>query len=90
MIELSPNPHSVLGAHPTLDGRTVIRTLRPEASAVTALTGGTRVPLQRLPHGVFGGIVANAPGIGSILGVVIEGLVVGGVRMAVACAMCSS
>jgi 1,4-alpha-glucan branching enzyme len=55
------DPHSVLGAHPTLDGRTVIRTLRPEASAVTALTGGTRVPLQRLPHGVFGGIVDGAP-----------------------------
>src|SRR5215471_4238851 len=55
------DPHSILGAHPTADGRTVIRTLRPEASAVTVVAGSTRVPLQRLPHGVFGGIVDGAP-----------------------------
>jgi 1,4-alpha-glucan branching enzyme len=55
------DPHSILGAHPTADGRTMVRTLRPEASAVTALVGGTRVPLSRLRHGVFGGTVDGAP-----------------------------
>jgi 1,4-alpha-glucan branching enzyme len=55
------DPHSILGAHPTADGRTVIRTLRPEASAVTALVGSTRVPLQRLAHGVFGGVIDGEP-----------------------------
>jgi 1,4-alpha-glucan branching enzyme len=55
------DPHSILGAHPTADGRTVVRTLRPEASAVTALVGGARVPLSRLRHGVFGGTVDGAP-----------------------------
>jgi 1,4-alpha-glucan branching enzyme len=28
------NPHAILGAHPNPDGGTIIRTLRPEASAV--------------------------------------------------------
>ncbi len=52
------DPHSVLGAHPTDDGRTVIRALRPEASAVTAILGAVRTPLDRLHDGgVFGCIV---------------------------------
>jgi 1,4-alpha-glucan branching enzyme len=55
------DPHSILGSHPTADGRTVIRTLRPEASAVTAIIGDERAPLQRLHDGVFGGIVEGAP-----------------------------
>jgi 1,4-alpha-glucan branching enzyme len=55
------DPHSILGAHPTADGRTVIRTLRPEASDVAAVIGDVRVPLQRLSDGVFGGIVEGAP-----------------------------
>ena len=56
------DPHSVLGAHPTGDGRTVIRTLRPEASRVTAIVDGARTPLEPLHSGgVFGGVVDGAP-----------------------------
>ncbi|HEY3714527.1 MAG TPA: 1,4-alpha-glucan branching protein GlgB [Jatrophihabitantaceae bacterium] len=55
------DPHSILGAHPTADGRTVIRTLRPEASAVTVIVGDERTALQRLHDGVFGGVVDGAP-----------------------------
>jgi len=55
------DPHSILGAHPTADGRTVIRTLRPEASAVTVIIDDERTPLQRLHDGVFGGVVDGAP-----------------------------
>ncbi len=56
------DPHSVLGAHPTDDGRTVIRTLRPDASAVTVVVGAVRTPLDRLHvGGVFGCIVDGAP-----------------------------
>jgi 1,4-alpha-glucan branching enzyme len=57
------NPHGTLGAHPLADGRTVIRTLRPEASAVSAvLADGTRFPLRRLhDDGVFGGVVDGPP-----------------------------
>ncbi len=56
------DPHSLLGAHPTGDGRTVIRTLRPEASQVTAVVDGVRTPLERLHGGgVFGGVVDGAP-----------------------------
>jgi 1,4-alpha-glucan branching enzyme len=39
------DPHSVLGAHPTGDGRTVVRTLRPDARSVELLIGKTRAPL---------------------------------------------
>ncbi len=56
------DPHSLLGAHPTGDGRTVIRTLRPEASQVTAVVDGVRTPLEPLHGGgVFGGVVDGAP-----------------------------
>jgi 1,4-alpha-glucan branching enzyme len=55
------DPHSILGAHATADGRTVIRTLRPEASHVTAVVGDERTPLAHLHDGVFGGIVDGAP-----------------------------
>jgi len=56
------DPHSLLGAHPTADGRTVIRTLRPEASRVTAVVDGVRTPLEPLHGGgVFGGVVDGAP-----------------------------
>ncbi len=48
-------PHSVLGAHPVGPGRIAIRTLRPEASAVSAVISGQRYPLEQLhPGGVFG------------------------------------
>ena len=36
------NPHSVLGAHPMPKDRTVVRTLRPEASAVSVIIGRHR------------------------------------------------
>ena len=56
------DPHSLLGAHPTGDGRTVIRTLRPEASRVTAVVDGVRTPLEPLHGGgVFGGVVDGVP-----------------------------
>jgi len=56
------DPHSLLGAHPTGDGRTVIRTLRPEASRVTAVVDGVRTPLEPLHGGgVFGSVVDGAP-----------------------------
>jgi 1,4-alpha-glucan branching enzyme len=56
------DPHGLLGAHPTADGRTIIRALRPHASHVTALIGGERVELARLhPGGVFGTVVDGSP-----------------------------
>ncbi|MDQ2749729.1 MAG: 1,4-alpha-glucan branching protein GlgB [Actinomycetota bacterium] len=55
------NPHGVLGAHPTADGKTVIRTLRPEAQAVAAVAGDTRVDLKRIHDaGVFEGALPGA------------------------------
>ena len=52
------DPHAILGAHPTGDGRTVIRTLRPEATAVDVIIGRTTAPL-RLVHdgGVYEAII---------------------------------
>src|SRR5689334_17923706 len=56
------NPHGLLGAHPTADGRTVIRTLRPEARPVAGvLSDGTRVPMEHVHEGVFGAVVDGAP-----------------------------
>jgi 1,4-alpha-glucan branching enzyme len=55
------DPHAILGAHPAADGSTVIRTLRPEAQAVAALAGGTRVELKRIHDaGVFEGVLPGA------------------------------
>jgi 1,4-alpha-glucan branching enzyme len=55
------DPHGILGAHPTRDGRTIIRTFRPEASAATAIVNGLRFPLARLHSaGIFGGLVDAA------------------------------
>jgi 1,4-alpha-glucan branching enzyme len=52
----------VLGAHPEAAGRTVIRTLRPDAEAVTALVDGTSVPLARIHDGgVFEGTLSGSP-----------------------------
>ncbi|MCL2781836.1 MAG: 1,4-alpha-glucan branching protein GlgB, partial [Actinomycetia bacterium] len=57
------NPHDVLGAHPTADGRAVIRALRPEASAVAVIMAGKRTELARLHDGgVFGAVVDAPPG----------------------------
>mgnify|MGYP003694635713 CR=1 FL=1 len=56
------DPHGLLGAHPTADGRTVIRTLRPEASKVTAIIEGKPFELERLhAGGVFGAVVDGLP-----------------------------
>jgi 1,4-alpha-glucan branching enzyme len=55
-------PHSILGAHPLGAGRTVIRTLRPEADAVSVLVDGTSTPLERIhPGGIFAGELASGP-----------------------------
>ncbi|MQA79084.1 MAG: 1,4-alpha-glucan branching protein GlgB [Streptosporangiales bacterium] len=54
------DPHSLLGAHPGDDGVTV-RTLRPSATAVTAVLGdGRRVPLTHEHHGVFAGVLPTS------------------------------
>ncbi|MGI8760632.1 MAG: 1,4-alpha-glucan branching protein GlgB [Jatrophihabitantaceae bacterium] len=56
------DPHAVLGAHPVAGNRTVIRTLRPEATAVSALVGGRRAALARVHDGgVFEGVVDSPP-----------------------------
>ena len=52
------NPHSILGAHPVGTTRTVVRTLRPEASSVEIVSGGTRTPMQRIHDGgIFEGVL---------------------------------
>jgi 1,4-alpha-glucan branching enzyme len=57
-----PDPHGLLGAHPTADGRTVIRTLRPEAGKVSAVIEGKPFELDRLHDGgVFGAVVDGLP-----------------------------
>ncbi len=54
------DPHSVLGAHPVGDS-VVIRTLRPEASAVAVVLDGKTVELTRVHDGgVFAGTVPGA------------------------------
>ena len=53
------DPHSVLGAHPA-GTATVIRTLRPEAEAVSVVVGSTRTPLERIHDG--GVFAAEVPG----------------------------
>jgi 1,4-alpha-glucan branching enzyme len=57
------NPHGILGLHKAGDGRTIIRTLRPDADTVTAiLADGSRVELRKLHDGgVFAAAVAGAP-----------------------------
>ncbi len=56
------DPHSILGAHPTGDGRTVIRTLRPDATSVELVVGKSRAPLG-LVHdgGVYEAIIDGPP-----------------------------
>jgi 1,4-alpha-glucan branching enzyme len=46
------DPHSVLGAH-VVDGRVVLRTLRPDAEAVVAHVGDDRVPFEHVHLGVW-------------------------------------
>ncbi len=42
-----PDPHAFLGAHDTGDGYTILRTLRPDATEVTAVIGGVDHPMRR-------------------------------------------
>jgi 1,4-alpha-glucan branching enzyme len=56
------NPHGVLGQHPAADGTTIVRTLRPEASAVAVVAGATRTPMQRVHDGgIFEAAVDGPP-----------------------------
>lgn len=42
-----PDPHAFLGAHEAPDGYTILRTLRPDATSVTAVIGGVDHPMLR-------------------------------------------
>ena len=50
------DPHAILGAHPE-GRRTIIRTLRPHATAVSALIGGREYPLDHVQGGLFAAAV---------------------------------
>jgi 1,4-alpha-glucan branching enzyme len=55
-----PQPHSILGRH-SVDGGSVIRVVRPLASAVTAVhPDGTRVALSHVADGLWQGLSAHA------------------------------
>jgi 1,4-alpha-glucan branching enzyme len=57
------NPHGILGAHPSGSRSTVVRTLRPEASAVAVVAGGARTPMHRIHDGgVFEALLDAPPG----------------------------
>ncbi|MGI3780604.1 MAG: 1,4-alpha-glucan branching protein GlgB, partial [Janthinobacterium lividum] len=57
------NPHGVLGAHPLPDGRTAVRTLRPDATRIVVVAqDGTESELEHLFHGVFGAVVDGPVG----------------------------
>ena len=47
------DPHAILGAHPTSRG-TVLRTLKPGATAVAAVIGGESYPLAQLQGALWG------------------------------------
>lgn len=53
-----PDPHAFLGAHDAPGGHTILRTLRPDASSVTAVIGGVDHPMQRQTDDLF---VATVP-----------------------------
>jgi 1,4-alpha-glucan branching enzyme len=56
------NPHGILGVHPTPDGATIVRTLRPEATEVAVVVGRRRTPMQRVHDGgVFEAVVDGPP-----------------------------
>ena len=58
------DPHSVLGRHPTADGKTVIRAFRPEAQTVRVLTNGeVAAKLESIhPAGLFEGTIDDEIG----------------------------
>ncbi|MET7638536.1 1,4-alpha-glucan branching enzyme [Streptomyces sp. NPDC005438] len=53
------DPHSLLGAHP-LDGRLLVRTLRPHARRVTVVAPGLRAELPSEGGGLFAGVLPRA------------------------------
>ncbi len=55
------DPHSVLGAHTSTDGRTVIRTLRPDATAVELVVGSKRTPLAVVHTGGVFEVTIDGP-----------------------------
>ncbi len=57
------NPHAVLGAHPTADGTTTIRTLRPEATSVSVDPGRERARRCSRVHdgGIFEVVIDGPP-----------------------------
>ncbi len=56
-------PHAILGAHLADDGSVTIRTLRPLAREVTAVTPEHRVPLRHEYNGIWvGTLPAETPG----------------------------
>ncbi|MDP9118578.1 MAG: 1,4-alpha-glucan branching protein GlgB [Actinomycetota bacterium] len=56
------NPHAILGAHPGIDGRTVVRTLRPQATSAQILVDGRRYPMTSVHDaGVFEGVLDGPP-----------------------------
>ena len=56
------NPHELLGAHATADGHTVIRTLRPNATAVSLLLDGDTIAMEQVHDaGVWGVVVPGDP-----------------------------
>jgi 1,4-alpha-glucan branching enzyme len=56
------NPHSVLGTHPTPDGKTIVRTLRPDARSATLVWDDARHPMTKVHDGgVFETAVEGKP-----------------------------
>jgi 1,4-alpha-glucan branching enzyme len=54
------DPHTVLGAHP-IGGQLVIRTLRPDAAAVSIVVGDDRTPAQQIhPSGIWQAVLPGA------------------------------
>ena len=55
------DPHGVLGAHELPKGRTVVRTLRPDAVSATVITGRTRTEMTRVHDGGVFEAVLDGP-----------------------------
>jgi 1,4-alpha-glucan branching enzyme len=54
------DPHTVLGAHP-IGGQLVVRTLRPDASAVSIVVGDDRTQAQQIhPSGIWQAVLPGA------------------------------
>ncbi len=55
----SRSPHAVLGPHPS-GGHVTVRTLQPDASAVSVLSGRSSVAMSREHNGVWVAVLPNA------------------------------